>query len=67
MIASTPRHATQFRRVLAAAGVGAAGLVIAACGSTAPTGAISNPSLPAGALATPGPVGPTSGNLGDTL
>ena len=54
--------------MLAAAGVGAAGLVIAACGSTAPTGAgVANPSLPAGALATPGPVGPTSGNLGDTL
>ena len=69
MTASTPRRFTQSRRVLAAAGIGAAGLVIAACGSTAPTGAgaISNPSIPAGAAATPGPVGPTTGNLGDTL
>jgi hypothetical protein len=68
VIARTSRPSRKARSALAAAGVGAAGLVIAACGSTSPSGLASLPTLPAGLQATPSAaVGPTTGNLGDTL
>lgn len=62
------RQFARSRHALAAAGIGATGVFIAACGATTLTGAVSVPSLPAGAASTPsGAVGPTTGNLGDTL
>jgi hypothetical protein len=68
VIARTSHSSRKVRSALAAAGVGAAGLVIAACGSTSPSGLASLPTLPAGLQSTPSAaVGPTTGSLGDTL
>ncbi len=65
---SGSRQFNRSRNVLTALGIGAAGVVLAACGATAPNGSGSIPSLPGGSLSTPsGAVGPTPGNLGDTL
>ena len=65
---SGSRQFHRSRNVLTALGIGAAGVVLAACGATAPNGSGSIPSLPGGSLSTPsGAVGPTPGNLGDTL
>jgi hypothetical protein len=67
-VTTTSRPSSRARSALAAAGVGAAGLVIAACGSTSPNGLASLPTLPTGFQSTPSAaVGPTTGNLGDTL
>ncbi len=68
MTVRTSRPYCKARTALAAAGVGAAGLVIAACGSTSPSGLASLPTLPSVLQSTPSAaVGPTTGNLGDTL
>jgi hypothetical protein len=65
---SASRQSTRARTALAAAGITAAGVVIAACGSTSPSGLVSLPTLPSGSHSTPsGAVGPTTGNVGDTL
>ncbi|MGA7987603.1 MAG: hypothetical protein WCB51_04305 [Candidatus Dormiibacterota bacterium] len=56
------------RAVGCIATAGAAAALLAACGATTSPGSLSLPTLPAGIGATPsGAVGPTSGNLGDTL
>lgn len=68
MTATASLRFSRTRTALAAAGIGAAGLVIAACGSASPSGFASLPTIPAGAASTPSAaVGPTTGNIGDTL
>jgi hypothetical protein len=62
------RQFARSRNVLTAMSIGGAGVVLAACGATPSNGSLSIPSVAGGILSTPsGAVGPTSGNLGDTL
>jgi hypothetical protein len=64
----TPRQFARSRTVVAAVGIGAAGALIAACGGTSTTGLGAIPTLPGGSASTPSAsVGPTTGNVGDTL
>jgi hypothetical protein len=68
VIEPTARRIAGARTALAVLSLGAAVTLIAACGATTPTGLGSLPTLPVGSAPTPSAaVGPTTGNLGDTL
>jgi hypothetical protein len=68
LIEPTARHIAGARTALAALSLGTAVTLIAACGATTPAGLGSLPTLPIGSASTPSAaVGPTTGNIGDTL